>query len=604
MFNHKDFLRTLSEKPGVYRMLNAQGKILYVGKARNLKHRIASYFRKKLDSRKTESLMSQVGDIEVTITANENEALLLESNLIKQYRPRYNVLLRDDKSYPYLFLSTEDEFPRLDFHRGAKRRKGRYFGPYPNAGSVRESLALIQKLFKLRQCQDSFFKNRSRPCLQYQIQRCTAPCVAYVKEADYREQVEQAILFLEGKNSEVIHHLTEKMDAASDQKVYEQAAHYRDQIRRLRKLEAQQAVTGGEGNIDVIAVIEKMGKAAVGVVFVRGGRVIGHKVFYPKTPKDIDIQTILLEFIPQYYLSPLRGEETVDQIILSEKLPEKRWVQNALQEKLGKDFLIFDRKKTEYRQWLLMAKTNAAYGLAQHIAQQNTVLAKLEALQEALKLPNPVQHIECFDVSHTGGEATVASCVVYGVDGAQNKDYRRFNIKGVKGGDDYAALRQALLRRYTRLKEGDGRLPDLLVIDGGLGQLRQASEVLEELQVSGVELMGVAKGPARKAGLEKLFLVGKDTPIHLSKDDIALHLIQFIRDEAHRFAITAHRAKRAKARSQSPLEFIEGIGAKRRRDLLRHFGGLQELRKASVDEISKVPGISLILAERIYEGLH
>jgi len=351
----------------------------------------------------------------------------------------------------------------------------------------------------------------------------------------------------------VISHLTEKMDAASNQKAYEKAAYYRDQIRRLRKLQAQQTITGDEGNIDVLAVVEKMGQVAVGVLFVRGGRVIGHKVFYPKIPKDTEFQTLLLEFIPQYYLSPARGDEAVDQVILSEKLPEKLWVQNALREKLGKGFVITDRKKAEHRQWLLIAKTNAAYGLAQHIAQQNTVIAKLEALQKALKFPNPVQRIECFDVSHTKGEATIASCVVYGADGPQNKEYRRFNIKDVTPGDDYAALRQAIKRRYTRLKEGEGYLPDLLIIDGGKGQLRQAIEVLEEIQVSGVELMAVAKGPTRKPGLEKIFLPGKGAPIHLAKDDIALHLIQFIRDEAHRFAITAHRAKREKARSQSPF---------------------------------------------------
>lgn len=585
-------------------MSNAQGKIIYVGKARNLKQRLASYFRKNLDSRKTEALMSQVDNIEITITSNENEALLLESNLIKQHHPRYNVLLRDDKSYPYLLLSVEDDFPRLDFHRGTKRKKGRYFGPYPNAGSVRENLAVIQKLFKLRQCKDSFFKNRSRACLQHQIQRCTAPCVNRVTKKDYREQVNHAILFLEGKNSEIIAHLREKMDTASQQQDYEQAAYYRDQVRRLRKLQVQQTITGDEGNIDVIAIAEKMGQLAIGIVFVRGGRVIGHKVFYPKIPKDTDIQTLLLEFIPQYYLSPARGNEPVDQVILNDKLPEKLWIQSALQEKLGKGFIITDRKKAQHRQWLSIAKTNAEYGLAQHIVQKNTVTLKLDALQKILNLPNPMQRIECFDVSHTQGEAMIASCVVYGDDGPQNKEYRRFNIKDVTPGDDYAALKQAILRRYTRLKERGGQLPDLLIIDGGKGQLRQAYEALEEIQVSGVELMAVAKGPTRKPGLETLLLHGKETPIHLETNDIALHLIQFIRDEAHRFAITAHRTKRDKARTQSPLEFVEGVGVKRRRDILRHFGGLQELRKASVDEIAKAPGISVILAERIYDVLH
>lgn len=603
MIDPKKFLTTLSTKPGVYRMFNEKGQMLYVGKARNLKKRLSSYFRKNLDSAKTTSLMKQVTSIEVTITASENEALLLESNIIKENRPRYNVLMRDDKSYPYLFLSTQDQYPRLDYHRGAKRRAGRYFGPYPNSGSVRENLALIQKLFKLRQCSDSFFRSRSRPCLQYQIQRCTAPCVGYVKEEQYREQVNHAILFLEGKNSAVIDQLAKKMDDASIQQDYEVAAVYRDQIRRLRKLQSQQAMTSDQGNIDVLAIVEKHQQAAVAVVFVRGGRVIGHKVFFPKVPKDTSLETVMMEFIPQYYLSPLRGEQAVDEVIVNIKLSEKAWLQSALQDKLSQNFKIIDTLKPVFRQWLAMAKTNAHYGLVQRLTEKKGAMTKLLALQRVLKLPNPIQRIECFDVSHTQGELTIASCVVYGPEGASNKEYRRFNIKGIKKGDDYAAMRQVIKRRYTRIKESDGMLPDLVIIDGGRGQLKQAESVFEELQITGVDLIAVAKGVSRKPGLETIYHSGTSAPIILEKDDIALHLIQFIRDESHRFAITAHRNKRSKVSTQSPLEFIEGVGAKRRRDLLRHFGGLQELRRASVDEIAKVPGISLKLAERIYDAL-
>ncbi len=585
-------------------MLNAAGKVLYVGKAKDLKKRVTSYFRSKLDSPKTAALMCQVEDFEVTITGSDNEALLLEANLIKEYKPRYNVLFRDDKSYPYLYLSTQHAFPRLDYHRGIKSKPGRYFGPYPNAGAVRENLAMIQKLFQLRQCSDSFFSHRTRPCLQYQIKRCTAPCVDYVSEADYAEQVRHAILFLEGKNSQIIADITQKMERASHAQEYEQAAIYRDLMIRLRKLQTQQFITGDKGDIDIIAAAEKAGQIAVAILFVRAGRVIGNKAFYPNIPPGTTPQQALAEFIPQYYLSPLRGDAVVERIVVAEALPDRAWMQNALQEKLGNKLQITDRKLAQYKRWQSLAQSNANFSLAQHIAAKNNVSMKLEALQSALRLPNPIQRIECFDISHTLGEATIASCVVFNEEGAANKDYRQFNIKDITPGDDYAAMRQCLTRRYTRLKEGDAKLPDLIIIDGGLGQLRQAADVLEELQVSGVTLMGVAKGPARKAGAEKLLIWPNKQPIELASDHLAHHLIQFIRDEAHRFAITKHRAKRAKARKQSPLENIEGVGQKRRRELLKYFGGLQELIKASPADIAKVPGISESLAKRIYDALH
>ncbi len=598
----KSLLKTLTTKPGIYQMLDAQGKVIYVGKARNLKKRVTSYFQRKLDN-KTQLMMGQAVDIQTTITSNENEALLLEANLIKQYRPRYNVLLRDDKSYPYLYLGVHQKFPRLDFYRGAKNKPGRYFGPYPSAGSVRENLALIQKLFKLRQCNDTFFKNRTRPCLQYQIKRCTAPCVGFVDEKNYRKQVNDAILFLEGKNDRVIDTLVQRMDDASKNLEYEEAAHYRDQIAQLRRLQKQQFMTADKGNIDVIGISESMGRVGFSVLFIRGGRVIGSKPFFPNTPKGTDLKSAMSAFIPQYYLSPMRSDDIPERIILSEPLEDREWIQNALREKLQSKLTISDRKLPQYKHWQTMAMINAKHLLAQHLAKKNTVAQQLKALQTALKFPNPIQRIECFDISHTLGEATVASCVVFGEEGPIKKDYRRFNITDIKPGDDYAAMHQALSRRYTRLKSGEGVLPDLLMIDGGLGQLKQAADVLEELQVSGVILLGIAKGPGRKPGLEKLYIWGKKLSIHLPPDDPALHLIQFIRDEAHRFAITAHRAKRAKHRVESPLQHIEGVGAKRRQQLLKHFGGIQELRKASVDELTKVPGISEELAKRIYDAL-
>ena len=599
----KTKLKTLSNQPGVYRMLNAKGTVIYVGKAKNLKKRVSSYFRSNLGNKKTEVMMEQVVDFEVTITGSDNEALLLESNLIKQLRPRYNVLLRDDKSYPFLFLSTAQDFPRLDFHRGTKRQSGRYFGPYPNAGSVRENLAIIQKLFRIRQCKESFFRNRTRPCLQYQINRCTAPCVGFVSKADYRQQVENAILFLEGKNKDIMANLQQQMEAAAEKLEYELAAQYRDLIQRFRKLQTKQFVTGDDGNIDVLGLAQQSGKVAIAVVFIRAGRLLGHKTFFPNVPHGIEPADALVEFIPQYYLSPLRGEQQIEKVITSHVLADKLWLQSALQEQMGYKITLHDRKTEKFQRWLNVAQANAKFGLSQHLNAQNDTALKLEALQHALHLPNPITHIECFDISHSLGEATVASCVVYKEQGASNKDYRRFNINGITAGDDYAAMRQAIKRRYSRRKEQDQPLPDLLIIDGGKGQLKQAIEVLEEIQVSGVVLLGVAKGPARKSGTEDLWLAGRNQPIQLDPSNLGFHLVQFIRDESHRFAITAHRQKRAKARKESPLEHIEGIGPKRRRELLNHFGGWQALRNAAVADIAAVPGISKALAQKIYDVL-
>lgn len=597
-------IKDFPTQPGVYQMLNEEGKVIYVGKARNLKRRVSSYFRLRPNDIKTAVMMSQVADIHITITASENEALLLEANLIKEHKPRYNILYRDDKSYPYLFLSIGEDFPRLDFHRGAKRHAGKYFGPYPSAGAVRENLALIQKIFKLRQCSDNFFQHRSRPCLQYQIQRCTAPCVNYVTKQAYAEQVQHALLFFAGKNEEIIADLLQKMERSADMLEYEKAAAYRDEIGLLRKIQEQQSMVSDNGNIDILGTAEQMGEIAIIVMFVRNGRLLGNKAFFPQMPLTASIEEALSAFIPQYYLNPLHGEEPIERIVVSHLLPDKEWIQNALTEVLKRKIAITDRKLAIYKQWQKMADNNASFVLSQHLAKHNKITAQLEALQKALELANPIQRMECFDISHISGTSTVASCVVFNDQGPFTNDYRRFNIKDVTPGDDYAALRQALTRHYTRIKAEEKPLPDLLIIDGGPGQLKQAIEALEELQVSGVSLMGVSKGPSRKPGLEQLWRAGHKTPLHLPDDHPALHVIQMIRDEAHRFAITAHRKKRAKLMTISALESVEGIGPKRRRDLLRHFGGLQGLRQASVADIMRAPGISEELAKRIFDYFH
>lgn len=597
-------LEQFPHKPGIYQMLNADGKLLYVGKARDLRKRLASYFRQTNLPPKTRVLMRQVTSVETIITASDTEALLLEANLIKEHRPRYNILLRDDKSYPYLYLSTDQEFPRLDYYRGSRKSKGRFFGPYPTAGAVRENLALLQKLFLVRQCKDSFFRHRSRPCLQYQIKRCTAPCVGFVSQEDYAKQVEHTILFLEGKNNQIIKQLGKRMDQASSQREYELAAHYRDQITQLRKLQETQCITGSENNLDVIGVALAHGVAAVSVVFVRQGRIIGQRIYFPQIGIADDISQILSAFIIQYYLHRQREDDVIDKIVLSDKLADKAALQELLEQHFGHKLTITDFRGALYRQWQQMAKTNAQHGLANHLADRESAQDKLLALQKALQMQDPIERIECFDISHTMGEATVASCVVYDVTGANTKAYRRFNINDIQAGDDYAAMAQALLRRYKKLKETDGVLPDIVLIDGGKGQLKKAIDVFEELQLTSIQLVGVSKGPARKPGQEQLWLPKRERALQLAPDSIALHLIQFVRDEAHRFAITTHRQKRAKERTHSQLEDIPGIGAKRRRDLLRHFGGLQELRDASIVEIAKVPGISDALAQKIYEFFH
>jgi excinuclease ABC subunit C len=603
-FDAKNFLKNLTTRPGIYQMLDDKAHVLYVGKARNLKQRVANYFRSNLKDPKTSALMKQVCDVSITITQTENEALILESNLIKQLKPRYNILLRDDKSYPYLFLSIYAPFPRLSFHRGAQREKGEYFGPFPNASAVHETLDLLQKLFKIRQCSESFFNNRTRPCLQYQIKRCTAPCVGYIKEQDYKESISHALLFLKGKNDEVIKLLTEKMATASENLAFEEAARYRDQIVSLRHIQQNRFVSGKEGDIDILVIAQKDGRACIEILSIRAGRLIGNKSFFPKIPKDAAETEVLSEFLPQYYLSKGRGHSHPRKILLNLTLTDQDWLENALSEHIGHKINISKPQKGQPIKWLKMALLNAQHSLANHLSSRMNYEKWLIALQNTFKLPETPKRLECFDISHTMGEATVASCVVFGNEGPIRTDYRRFNIKDITPGDDYAAMKQAITRRYTRLKEKEEKLPDILVIDGGKGQLAKAREVLEELQINNITLLGVAKGEGRKAGLEKLFLDDDKTAIKLDNDSPVLHLIQQIRDEAHRFAIMGHRQQRSKARITSELENIPGIGPKRRRELLQHFGGLQGIKGASIEDLVKVPGMNAQLAQRLYDALH
>ena len=599
-FDAEDFLRTLTALPGIYRMFDAAGQVLYVGKARNLKKRVSSYFRRSGLAPKTRALMKHMARVEVTVTRTEAEALLLENNLIKLHRPRYNILLRDDKSYPYIYLSADGEYPRLTFHRGARKGKGRYFGPYPSSGAVRESLHLLQKMFHVRQCEDSFFANRSRPCLQYQIKRCTAPCVGLVSPQDYAQDVRHTVLFLEGKSSVLNAELVEKMESAAARQDYEQAAVYRDQIASLSRVQERQYVSGESGDMDIVAVAVSGGQACVQVFFVRNGVNLGNKVFFPRIPQDSSEQEVLSAFTTQYYLEhPVPGR-----ILLSAELDDVDLLAEALSEKAQHKVVLSSRVRGERARWLQMGVENAAQALAARLSSQAGMQQRLHRLQQLLELDEAPQRIECFDISHSQGEGTVASCVVFDREGPRKSDYRRFNISDITPGDDYAAMEQALLRRYTRLKKEDAALPELLLIDGGKGQVSSAQKVMEELQISEILLVGVSKGPERRPGLELLHIPAQQRVLDLAPDSPALHLIQQIRDEAHRFAITGHRQRRAKARNVSPLEGIPGVGPRRRQQLLKHFGGMQEVARAGVEEIGKVSGISRDLAQKIYDTFH
>lgn len=602
-FDHKSFLKNLTGKPGVYRMLDEANDVLYVGKAMNLKNRVSSYFRSTALDSKTLALVSRICDIEVTVTASETEALLLEQSLIKELKPPYNIVFRDDKSYPYIYLSSSDEYPRLAFHRGAKKSKGKYFGPFPSAYSVRDSLNILQKVFRVRQCEDTFFKNRSRPCLQYQINRCSGPCCDLVSKEEYADDVQHAVMFLEGKSNAVLEDYANKMDEASTALQFEKAAHYRDQVVHLRKIQEQQYVVGKQGDIDIMVAKKTPGGVCVLVMFIRGGRMLGNKNYFPSTRLNEDEAQILTAFIPQFYLSETSGREIPKEIVVNARLGDKALFVEALSAKSQRKVTIADNVRGHRKRWINIAVSSAEQALGSHLANRNNIGKRFESLQEALQLDALPQRLECFDISHSSGEATVASCVVFDTNGPLKSDYRRFNIDGITPGDDYAAMSQALKRRYTRIKKGEGVLPDILFIDGGKGQLHEAEKIMEELQIIGVTLVGVAKGPTRKAGLESLF-VSEGAEIHLPPDNPGLHLIQHIRDESHRFAITAHRNRRGKKRTKSILETINGVGPKRRRALLRHFGGSKQVQGASMDELARVESISEKLAEHIYATLH
>lgn len=601
-FDASDFLAACSGRPGVYRMFDEGGKLLYVGKAKNLKKRLASYFRKTGLAPKTAALVARIAQVETIITANETEALLLEQTLIKEWRPPYNILLRDDKSYPYVHLS-DGEFPRLSIHRGAKKQKGRYFGPYPSAGAIRESLNLLQKAFLVRQCEDSYFRNRTRPCLQYQIKRCKGPCVGLVEANEYAEDVRHSVMFLEGRSNALAAELTSSMEQAAMNLEFERAAELRDQVSMLRRVQDQQSIEGGTGDVDVVAAIVNPGGACVHLISVRGGRVLGSKNFFPQVAIEEEVGDVLVAFIAQYYLGS-HERDLPQELIVNTVHEDFPTLIEAIAESRGRELSISHRVRTNRARWQQLAVTNAEQALAARLANRQHMADKFEALGEVLGLPEPPQRLECYDISHSSGEATVASCVVFGPEGALKSDYRRYNIEGVTAGDDYAAMHQALTRRFSKLKDGEGKLPDVLLVDGGKGQLAMAREVLQELAVPELILLGVAKGVTRKPGFETLYLNGPENEFTLPADAPALHLIQQIRDEAHRFAITGHRARRGKARRTSSLEEVAGVGPKRRRELLKHFGGLQELSRASIEEIAKAPGISKKLAESIYAALH
>jgi excinuclease ABC subunit C len=599
-FDAKSYVDSLPARPGVYRMLDAQGEILYVGKARSLKSRVGSYFQPSNVHPKVQALIAKTAGMEVTVTNSDTEALLLEFNLIKKHRPRFNVVLRDDKSFPFVRLTTGHDFPSLQFYRGSRKEPGRYFGPYPSAGAVRETLQRLQKLFRLRNCEDSYFANRSRPCLQYQIQRCTAPCVGLITQEQYERDAGAAIKVLEGRNDEVYQDLARRMEEAAEQLQFEDAAKLRDQLASLRTVQAQQIVTSEvEHDADVIAMAQANGEYCVALMFVRGGRSLGHATFFPKAPLAEPAE-VLAAFVTQYYLE----REAPPEIIVEHGFEEIPLLEAALAARSSHKVRIAALVRGIRARWLEMMRGNAEHALTMRGLARASIESAFDDLRDAFELEEAPNRIECFDISHTGGTDTVASCVVFGPEGPLKGDYRRFNISGIEPGDDYAAMHQALTRRYKRVRDGEITAPELLLIDGGKGQLAEAARVLEELGLAGINLVGVAKGADRRPGQEQLFLLGRDTPLILPPDSRALHLIQRVRDEAHRFAVAGHRRKRAKRHSQSILETIPGLGPVKRRELLKQFGGLQGILRAGIDDFVRVRGLGRELAEVIYEHLH
>ena len=605
-----NYLTQLTSEPGVYRMLDVQGQVLYVGKATNLKKRVTSYFNNKTSSPKTRSLVSQIDAIVVSVTRSETEALLLESSLIKSLRPKYNVLLRDDKSYPFLHVSLSKKFPRLMMIRSKKKpQDGSFFGPYPSATAVKDTLTFLQKVFKLRNCSDSYFNARSRPCLQYQMKRCTAPCTGYISATDYQQSVNDAVRFLQGKSQQILNDLALRMDAAVSLLAFEEAAKLRDQIKQLRLVQEQQGMVSLRGDADVIAMETRPGFACIQCVTVRDGDVLTSQAFFPSVPRlgftdedDASLrQDVFMAFVTYFYLDT--PERIPDLIILDQPLQDSRAVTDMLSNLRDKSTQILSNPRGVKARWLDFAKNNLSLSITEHTASAVLIGARYQALCALLQRTQPIMRMECFDISHTQGKETIASCVVFDSKGPSPRDYRRFSIQGITPGDDYAAMEQAITRRFKRLLELQS-LPDVLIIDGGKGQLSVAQRVFDALNIVGVLLVGIAKGPSRKAGWERLILNDTTQEITLDSESPALHLLQHIRDEAHRFAITAHRKKRQKVSLESSLETIEGIGAKRRQALLHRFGGLRELAKAPMDEIAKVHGISQDLAIRIYQHFH
>ncbi len=599
-FDIKTFVKSLPARPGVYRMLDADGTIVYVGKARNLKSRVGSYFRADQLQPKVQALVRVVASVEVTVTNSDTEALLLEHNLIKRHRPRFNVILRDDKSFPYVHLSAH-EFPRLSFYRGSRRLPGRLFGPYPAASAVHETLNQLHKLFKLRSCKDSFFANRSRPCLEYQIGRCSAPCTALIDARNYARDVESAVMVLEGRAQDVTSRLGDEMDQAAERLDFERAAVLRNQLAALTDIQSRQIVTRARGgtDTDVLAVAESAGEFCVALMFIRGGQLLGTSTFHPRAPIS-DTPEVLSAFVAQHYLE----RDPPARIYLSHAIEDAEVLAASLSERSGRKVRIGPARRGFPQRWVALAMQNATNALRMRDATQASLLEQFAELGEFLGLAKPIERIECFDVSHTQGEATNASCVVFGPAGPIKAEYRRYNIEGVERGDDYGALRQALTRRYRRRKQEEAPLPDLLLIDGGPGQLAEAARVLSELELALPAVAGVAKGADRRAGQERIFLLGRNTASILPPDSKALHLIQRARDEAHRFAISGHRRSRARARQTSMLEAIVGLGPARRRALLRQFGGLQGVLRAGVEDLARAPGIGPALAQAIFEHLH
>ena len=599
-FDGKKFARRLSAGPGVYLMRDLEGIALYVGKAANLRKRVSSYFDARPKIERIMRMVARIQSIEVSLTRTEAEALLLENEWIKSLKPRYNVLLRDDKSYPWVMLGTDHDYPRIAFHRGGKDKNKQYLGPYPSASSVRESINLIQKLFLLRNCEDSYFSHRTRPCLQYQIKRCTAPCVGKVSVSTYAGQMEDALLFLRGQSQKVIERLIKRMESAATLQHYEQAAHYRDQINHLKQMQARQFVSAGNGDLDIIALARFQRGCAIEVISVRGGRSLGQRDYFPTQSEGHTDAEVLQAFLGQYY----RERKPPAELIISHTVEQQALFESVFSESSGRKVKIQSHPRSHRKQWLELAHRNALNALHMRSTESSRLNSQFEALAELLTLEDPPQTIECFDISHTSGHRTVASCVVFGFEGPVKSRYRRYNLKGFEPGDDYAAMREVLNRRYRKLQKEEGHLPDLIVVDGGKGQLGIAMEVLAECGLNDIPLMGVAKGVSRRAGYEEWVLPVAPHSLRPGPESPASHLVQQVRDEAHRFAITGHRGRRQKAAVHSVLEDIAGVGARRRRALLTHFGGIQGVRKAGIDELAGIPGINRQLAERIFKALH